>query len=206
MKVRDRFSKARSVFLAQPLPARTVFTAVAIAITVSVLLVFGRLSVWWLDAVSETARLEPRIARMLGFMEAKVSIGEALVQRDDMLSSMAFPDAGDSGRGGALLQQELRKLASSNGLTVIGSEVRDPEALADLDRLRVNVRVSGQPGNVEAFLAGLDGYRPFVFVSSLTINPQQRQVLSARRSNREQYDNRLIMEFDVHAYQIGGAQ
>ena len=206
MELRDRFGNAYNAFLAQPLPARTVVSTVAIAVTVSVLLVFGRLTFWWMDTASETAKLEPRIARMLGFMEAKASIGEAVAQREGILGSIAFPDTGDSGRGGALLQQEIRKLASSSGLTVIGSEVRDPEALEDLDRLRVNVRVSGQPGDVEAFLASLDMYRPLVFVSSLSINPQQRQVLSARNPQRERYDNRLIMEFDVHAYQIGGAQ
>lgn len=206
MNLKDYFRDIQSAFLAYPLAARTVIVMLLCATAVAMLFTFGRLASWWVETASEATALQPRIARMLGFLEAQQSIEASLAQRDDVLAKMAFPDTGESGRGGALLQQEIRKLASRNGLTVIGSEVQDPEVLEDLKRLRVNVRVSGQPGQVEAFLNSMEAYRPFLFISTLSITPQQRQLLTLRAPKRERYDNTLIMELDVHAYQVGGAQ
>jgi hypothetical protein len=104
-----------------------------------------------------------------------------------------------------LLQQEIRKLAASSALTVIGSEVREPELLEDLAMLRVNVKVAGLPENVTQFFQSLNAYRPFLFVSTLSINPQQRQ-LNILRSGRETYDNTLLLQLDVYAYQLGGME
>ena len=142
---------------------------------------------------------------MLGYLNAREEIAGALEARSEVLANAAFLDSGDSGRGGALLQQEIRKLAASSALTVIGSEVREPELLEDLAMLRINVKVAGLPENVTQFFQSLNAYRPFLFVSTLSINPQQRQ-LNILRSGRETYDNTLLLQLDVYAYQLGGME
>ena len=96
--------------------------------------------------------------------------------------------------------------AASSALTVIGSEVREPELLEDLAMLRVNVKVAGLPENVTQFFQSLNAYRPFLFVSTLSINPQQRQLNSLRSPARETYDNTLLLQLDVYAYQLGGME
>jgi Tfp pilus assembly protein PilO len=126
----------------------------------------------------------------------------ALESRTNVLTNLALADSGGSGRGGALLQQEIRKLAANNGLTIIGSEVQEPEILEDVDKLRVNVKATGLPENVARFFQSLNAYRPFLFISTFSINPRQRQ-LNTLRSPGVIYDNALSIQLDVYAYQLG---
>jgi hypothetical protein len=78
--------------------------------------------------------------------------------------------------------------------------------LEDLAMLRINVKVAGLPENVTQFFRSLNAYRPFLFVSTLSINPQQRQLNILRSAARETYDNTLLMQLDVYAYQLGGME
>ena len=203
MDLIERFQSVRDAFWGLPSPARLVL-GVVLGLTALILLaVVLRLAIWWGSAGQATARLEPRIAQMLGFLNARQEISNALEARTNLLTSLAIADSGDSGRGGALLQQEIRKLAASNGLTIIGSEVQEPELLEDVDKLRVNVRARGLPENVARFFQSLSAYRPFLFVSTLSINPNRRQLNTVRSPERETYDNTLSIQLDIYAYQLG---
>lgn len=203
MDLIERFQSVRDAFWGLPSPARLVLGVVLGSTALILLAVVLRLAIWWGSAGQATARLEPRIAQMLGFLNARQEISNALEARTNLLTSLAIADSGDSGRGGALLQQEIRKLAASNGLTIIGSEVQEPELLEDVDKLRVNVRARGLPENVARFFQSLSAYRPFLFVSTLSINPNRRQLNTVRSPERETYDNTLSIQLDVYAYQLG---
>ena len=205
MDLMGKFYSARDAFWRLPLPAKIVIGVSIGSAALVLLTVILRLALWWGSSGQATAKLEPRIAQMLGYLNAREEIAGALEARSEVLASAAFLDSGDSGRGGALLQQEIRKLAASSALTVIGSEVREPELLEDLAMLRVNVKVAGLPENVTRFFQSLNAYRPFLFISTLSINPQQRQ-LNVLRSGRETYDNTLLLQLDVYAYQLGGME
>lgn len=206
MDLMQKFYSVRDAFLPLPLPAKIVIGVSIGSVALILLAVILRLAFWWGSSGQATARLEPRIAQMLGFMSAREEIAGALEARSEVLASAAFLDSGDSGRGGALLQQEIRKLAASNALTVIGSEVREPELLEDLAKLRVNVKVAGLPENVIRFFQSLNAYRPFLFASTLSVNPQQRQLNVLRAPGRETYDNTLLLQLDVYAYQLGSME
>lgn len=203
MDLIERFQSVRDAFWGLPSPARLVLGVVLGSTALILLAVVMRLAIWWGSAGQATARLEPRIAQMLGFLNARQEISNALEARTNLLTSLAIADSGDSGRGGALLQQEIRKLAASNGLTIIGSEVQEPELLEDVDKLRVNVRARGLPENVARFFQSLSAYRPFLFVSTLSINPNRRQLNTVRSPERETYDNTLSIQLDIYAYQLG---
>lgn len=203
MDLIERFQSVRDAFWGLPSPARLVLGVVLGSTALILLAVVLRLAIWWGSAGQATARLEPRIAQMLGFLNARQEISNALEARANLLTSLAIADSGDSGRGGALLQQEIRKLAASNGLTIIGSEVQEPELLEDVDKLRVNVRARGLPENVARFFQSLSAYRPFLFVSTLSINPNRRQLNTVRSPERETYDNTLSIQLDIYAYQLG---
>ena len=82
-----------------------------------------RLIAWWVESSVETARLEPRIAQIVGYLESEQRIDAALTAYGDMLDELAFPDSGESGMGGARLQQELRQMSTQSGLTLVGTEV-----------------------------------------------------------------------------------
>lgn len=203
MDLIERFHAVRDAFWRLPSPAKLVLGVALGSVALILLTVVLRLAIWWGSAGQATARMEPRIAQMLGFLNARQEIARALESRTNLLTSLALADSGGSGRGGALLQQEIRKLAANNGLTIIGSEVQEPEILEDVDKLRVNVKATGLPENVARFFQSLNAYRPFLFVSTFSINPRQRQLNTLRSPGRETYDNALSIQLDVYAYQLG---
>ena len=203
MDLISKFHSVRDAFWRLPSPAKLVLGVVLGSAALVLITVVLRLAIWWGSAGQATARLEPRIAQTLGFLDARQEIVRALETRTNLLTSLALADSGGSGRGGALLQQEIRKLAASNGLTIIGSEVQEPEPLEDVAKLRVNVKAKGLPENVARFFQSLSGYRPLLFVSNLSINPNQRQLNTLRSPGRETYDNALSIQLDIYAYQLG---
>ena len=203
MDLISKFHSVRAAFWRLPSPAKLVLGVVLGSAALILITVVLRLAIWWGSAGQATARLEPRIAQTLGFLDARQEIASALETRTNLLTSLALADSGGSGRGGALLQQEIRKLAASNGLTIIGSEVQEPEPLEDVAKLRVNVKAKGLPENVARFFQSLSGYRPLLFVSNFSINPNQRQLNILRSPGREAYDNALSIQLDVYAYQLG---
>ena len=131
MDLISKFHSVRDAFWRLPSPAKLVLGVVLGSAALVLITVVLRLAIWWGSAGQATARLEPRIAQTLGFLDARQEIASALETRTNLLTSLALADSGGSGRGGALLQQEIRKLAASNGLTIIGSEVQEPEPLED---------------------------------------------------------------------------
>jgi len=203
MDLISKFHSVRDAFWRLPSPAKLVLGVVLGSAALVLITVVLRLAIWWGSAGQATARLEPRIAQTLGFLDARQEIASALETRTDLLTSLALADSGGSGRGGALLQQEIRKLAASNGLTIIGSEVQEPEPLEDVAKLRVNVKATGLPENVARFFQSVSGYRPLLFVSNFSINPNQRQLNILRSPGRETYDNALSIQLDIYAYQLG---
>jgi hypothetical protein len=136
MDLMEKFYSVRDAFWRLPLPAKIVIGVSIGSAALILVTVILRLALWWGSSGQATVKLEPRIAQMLGYLNAREEIAGALEARSEVLASAAFLDSGDSGRGGALLQQEIRKLAASSALTVIGSEVREPELLEDLAMLR----------------------------------------------------------------------
>lgn len=203
MDLIERFHSVRDAFWRLPSPAKLVLGVALGSAALILLTVVLRLAIWWGSAGQATAKMEPRIAQMLGFLNARQEIARALEARTNVLTNLALADSGGSGRGGALLQQEIRKLAANNGLTIIGSEVQEPEILEDVDKLRVNVKATGLPENVARFFQSLNAYRPFLFISTFSINPRQRQLNTLRSPGRETYDNALSIQLDVYAYQLG---
>lgn len=192
-----RLSGFREEVLALPTPARTLLITVVAVASIGVLLLMIRLIAWWVESSVETARLEPRIAQIVGYLESEQRIDAALTAYGDMLDELAFPDSGESGMGGARLQQELRKMSTQSGLTLVGTEVRQPDNQDALLRLGVNMRVAGPPENVIRFLETLQQYRPLLFISSMSLSAQRRQ----RRAEEAGQDN-LMLQLDVEAYQL----
>ena len=192
-----RLSGFRDEVLALPAPGRAVLMTVAVATLIGVLLLMTRLIVWWVESSAETARLEPRIAQIVGYLESEQRIDSALNAYGQMLGELAFPDSGESGIGGARLQQQLSQMSTQNGLTLVGTEVRQPDNQDTLLRLGVNMRVAGPPENVIRFLETIQQYRPLLFISSLSLSAQRGQ----RRAPETEQDN-LKLQLDVHAYQL----
>ena len=192
---------ARAQFIGLPHPARVMCGAALATTAILLAFVFVWLLSWWLATASQTNKLEPRIAQILGFVESEERVFTALAERNDLLLKMALPDTGDSGRGGAVLQERVRDLSTDSGLTVIGSEVLEPQALDNVIKLRLSAKVTGPPEAVTAFFLLLDEARPFLFVDSFTISAKARVPRSARRGGAAA-DESLMLDLALYAYQM----
>ena len=177
-------ARIQQVLVQLPAQARSVLIGAALMVITLTLLALGNIFGWWMSNVSDISATKPRISRLLGYIEAAPSITATLAEVDAALSELAIEDTGDTGRGGALLQQQLRQLASEAGLTVVGSEVKEPEALDALVKLNATLQLTGGPDDFDAFFEGLYFADPALF-------PEGMKMEAMRRINRRRHPSTL---------------
>lgn len=201
-RLTDRLNEVRSGVLALPAQARAIVYAGSATVALVTVLVLANVMGWWISAASDVATVKPRISRLLGYIEAAPRIDLALAEVEAALASVAIEDTGDSGRGGALLQQQLRQLASDVGLTVVGSEVKEPEALDALVKLNATLQVTGGPDDFDEFFQRLYRASPALF-------PEVMRIEALRRINRRRLpstvagtEDHVSARVDIAAYRM----
>ena len=184
-----------------PLQARSIVYGAAAVFVVVTLLALSNLLGWWLSSFSDISATKPRISRLLGYIDAAPQIESATAEVELALTQVAIEDTGDTGRGGALLQQQLRQLAGAAGLTVVGSEVKEPAQLEALVKLNATLQVTGGPDDFDEFFQLL--YR-----ASPALLPEGMQAEALRRINRRLRNpdaataDHLSARIDVAAYRL----
>ena len=206
-RIRDSFIETFRLFQSNIMMMPTAGRVVAIiAISLVGMVLFSvvvRVLVWWISTAQHIDRIEPRIAQTLGFTEARVDIVAALEEREGLLAELAYSTDGDSGRNGAIMQQELRRLSSQSGLVLIGSEVQDSESVGDLDKLSVNLKVSGAPSALMELINQIQASRPVQFIDTLNISAR-RQLSGRLRDSKQATEHVLIADLQVSAYEVPG--
>ena len=194
--------RLRKALVQLPVQARSVLIGAGLVVMVLTLLALGNIFGWWMSNVSEISATKPRISRLLGYIEAAPRITDALADVNVALSELAIEDTGDSGRGGALLQQQLRQLASEAGLTVVGSEVKEPEALDALVKLNATLELTGGPDDFDAFLERLYLGVPALFPEGMKIEAMRR--INRRRNPRtlSGTEDHVMAKVDVDAFRL----
>ena len=194
--------RLRTALVQLPVQARSVLIGAGLVVMVLTLLALGNIFGWWMSNVSEISATKPRISRLLGYIEAAPRITDALADVNVALSELAIEDTGDSGRGGALLQQQLRQLASEAGLTVVGSEVKEPEALDALVKLNATLELTGGPDDFDAFLERLYLGVPALFPEGMKIEAMRR--INRRRNPRtlSGTEDHVMAKVDVAAFRL----
>lgn len=198
---RQRWLMVQAAIARLPLQARSLVYGAVAVITLVTLLVLSNLLGWWLGSFSEISSTKPRISRLLGYIEAAPEIESATADIEMALTQVAIEDTGDTGRGGALLQQKLRQLAGESGLTVVGSEVKEPSQLDTLVKLNATIQVTGGPDSFDEFFQRLYRATPALF-------PEGMQVEALRRINRRLrnpaagIEDHLSARVDVAAYRL----
>ena len=184
-----------------PLQARFIVYGTAAVFALVTLLVLSNVLGWWLGSLSDISATKPRISRLLGYIEAAPQIESAMAEIETALTQVAIEDTGDTGRGGALLQQQLRELAGDVGLTVVGSEVKEPVQLEALVKLKATLQVTGGPDDFDEFLQLLYRASPALF-------PEGKQAEALRRIKRRLRNpdaataDHLSARVDVAAYRL----
>ena len=194
--------RLRTALVQLPVQARSVLIGAGLVVMVLTLLALGNIFGWWMSNVSEISATKPRISRLLGYIEAAPRITDALADVNVALSELAIEDTGDSGRGGALLQQQLRQIASEAGLTVVGSEVKEPEALDALVKLNATLELTGGPDDFDAFLERLYLGVPALFPEGMKIEAMRR--INRRRNPRtlSGTEDHVMAKVDVAAFRL----
>ena len=184
-----------------PLQARFIVYGTAAVFALVTLLVLSNVLGWWLGSLSDISATKPRISRLLGYIEAAPQIESAMAEIETALTQVAIEDTGDTGRGGALLQQQLRQLAGDVGLTVVGSEVKEPVQLEALVKLNATRQGTGGPDDFDEFFQLLYRASPALF-------PEGMQAEALRRINRRLRNpdaataDHLSARIDVAAYRL----
>jgi hypothetical protein len=143
-----------------------------------------------LDNVRATARLEPRIARMLGYEASAAELEAGAKRFSTSVDGLSYPNDDDGNATGARLQQTLRGFAEDAGLIVVGSQVAivTPEESADqeevaarFDQLIVDLSLDGPPLALDAFLISLSQHSPAL--ASVSMDMQRKRL--SRRDSKE---------------------
>ena len=194
--------RLRKALVQLPVQARSVLIGAGLVVMVLTLLALGNIFGWWMSNVSEISATKPRISRLLGYIEAAPRITDALADVNVALSELAIEDTGDSGRGGALLQQQLRQLASEAGLTVVGSEVKEPDALDALVKLNATLELTGGPDDFDAFLERLYLGVPALFPEGMKI--EAMRLINRRRNPRtlSGTEDHVMAKVDIAAFRL----
>ena len=185
-----------------PLQARSVVYGATAVFAVVTLLTLSYVLGWWLGSFSEISATKPRISRLLGYIEAAPQIESATAEADLALMRVAIEDTGDTGRGGALLQQQLRQLAGRAGLTVVGSELREPVQLEALVKLKATLQVTGGPDDFDEFFQLLYRASPVLFPEGMQAEAVRRIKRRLRNPDAATADH-LSARVDVAAYRLG---
>ena len=190
-----REERIRAALVQLPLQARSVVIGALLVVTTLTLLALSNIFGWWISHVADISATKPRISRLLGYIDAAPRINATLAEVDIVLSELAIEDTGDTGRGGALLQQQLRQLAGEVGLTVVGSEVKEPEALEALVKLNATLQLTGGPDDLDEFFQRLYRASPALF-------PEAMKIEALRRINRRRQPSTLVGTEDHVSAQI----
>ena len=194
--------RLRKALVQLPVQARSVLIGAGLVVMVLTLLALGNIFGWWMSNVSEISATKPRISRLLGYIESAPSITATLADIDVALSELAIEDTGDTGRGGALLQQQLRQLASEAGLTVVGSEVKEPEALDALVKLNATLELTGGPDDFDAFLERLYLAVPALFPGGMKIEAMRRINRRRNPSTLVGTEDHVMAKVDIAAFRL----
>ena len=197
-------ARIQQVLVQLPAQARSVLIGAALMLITLTLLALGNIFGWWMSNVSDISATKPRISRLLGYIEAAPSITATLAEVDAALSELAIEDTGDTGRGGALLQQQLRQLASEAGLTVVGSEVKEPEALDALVKLNATLQLTGGPDDFDAFFEGLYFADPALFPEGMKIEAMRRINRRRHPSTLSGTEDHVTAKVDIAAFRLSG--
>ena len=202
--VQARWELVRDAVLQLPLQARSVLYALSALLLLLTMIALTNIVAWWVSSAAEISSTKPRISRLLGYIEAAPQIDASLTEVTGALSEVAIEDTGDSGRGGALLQQQLRQLAGAVGLTVVGSEVKEPEALEALVKLNATLQVTGGPDDFDEFLRLVYGASPALFPQAIKLEAMRRLNRRRQPSSVSGTEDHISARVDISAYRLSG--
>ena len=169
--------------LSLPREARALLLTISAAFTLLFFAWATALGSSAMNSAREIGRVEPQIARLMGYERVEDEFERALEQSALTLRALSYPRT-EGSQAGAKLQQSLRGFAEDAGLTVNGSQLLVAEDLSDTEEeafelLSVDLSLQGMPSALDAFLDEVRLNTPRLAVSKLDLvkprRPRQRR-------------------------------
>lgn len=160
---------------------RTTIVVGGTLLVVLVLLVYWILYFWFVRQgfAEEIATIEPRASRLLGIMQSAEQLTVASATAKERLQELTYPSDRDAAATAAAMQQNIREVMTSAGLSISGSQILPQLQSPEFDRLRLDITAEGNIEALDRALSSLDEMRPLVFIESLKVTPER-----SRNQNR----------------------
>ena len=151
---------------------------------VLLLVCYLTLQMWFLrqDFADQIEAIQPRTARLLGILDSIDQLDLASDTAQNTLGELVYSVDQDSAKAASYMQQQVRELLTSAGLTVSGSQILPRREVSGFDRLSLDITAEGDIDALDEALSGLEVMRPLVFVESLKVQPKRTR--SRRRRGR----------------------
>lgn len=163
--------------------------AVALLLSLAVSTLHQRMS--W--AQETLANIEPRYARLLGLGIVGPDVRDNVEQMNAELARYAYPATADAQRVGTDLQQRIRTLAESVGVSVVGSQILPLRTHQGFAQIPVKVTVNGNLEGVRGLLLGFADETPLILVDNLQINAAPQRARRGQPAN----EGRLVAQIDL---------
>lgn len=152
-----------------------------------VLALYWILHFWFMrqDFVDEIATIDPKTSRLLGIIENAEGLAGASETANGRLRELTYPADRDAAATAAAMQQNIRELMTSAGLSVSGSQILPQLTSPEFDRLRLDITAEGNIEALDSALASLESMRPLVFVESLKVTPERNRNQNRSLRGRE---------------------
>jgi general secretion pathway protein M len=175
---------------------------------VLLLALYLMLQLWFLrqDFAGQIEAIQPRTARLLGMLDSVDQLGFASDTAHSMLRELVYPADQNSAKAASSLQQNVRELLTSAGLSVSGSQILPQRKSQRFDRLSLDITAKGNIDALDEALSALELMRPLVFVKSVKVQPQRT---STRRPKRRSEDavgegdsRKLTAQFELFSLRL----
>lgn len=163
--------------------------ATVIFLTLLLALVPLALAGWYLYskhqwATSKIAEVTPRYARLTGLLANKDNLQQATDRANAQVIAYVFPANQDAVQLGNEVQQKMRGVLSSAGLTVVSSQVMPAKESKDdkeFERIPLTVRAEGELLAVYLAIAALSEQKPAILLDGFNVQISGAPVKGVQR-------------------------
>lgn len=120
-------------------------------------------------ATHRIAEVEPRHARLSGLMAHKDSLARAHAQAAERLAQYLHPVGQDANQVGNDVQQRIRSVLSTAGLSIVSTQVLVAKDEKNFERIPLAVRAEGDMMAVQLALAALDEQKPAILTEGFAL-------------------------------------
>ncbi len=120
-------------------------------------------------STAKIAEVTPRYARLTGLLSSKENLQQATEQAKTQVAAYVFPSDQDAVQLGNDVQQKVRGLLGSAGLSIVSSQVMPAKEDKEFERIPLAVRAEGELLAVYLAIAGLSEQKPAILLDGFNL-------------------------------------